>query len=363
MRVCFLGAYDPGYARNRILRAGLVAAGVELTEVRAPAWRAFRRFPALAAGHARAGGAGDVVFVPEFRHKDVPLARLLAGGRPVVFDPFVSRADTLVGDWRLHAPGSAQARWNRWIDRWSLRSADFVVCDTWAHARLFESLGARPGRLRRIPVGAEAAFFAIPPRVPAETVEILYAGGFLPLHGVPVVLEAVARLEADSAKLPPFRVRLIGDGIQHAAACELAGRLGLGRVEFAGRRPYAELPAAIAGADIVLGAFGATEKAGRVIPHKVWQGLAAGRVVVTGDAPAVRELFRPDLHVELVPRGDAEALAASLAGLLRDRGRRERLSRHGAARARETGTEEVLGAALRDVLAESLAAVAPRGVA
>ena len=103
------------------------------------------------------------MFVPEFRHKDVPLAAAIRGRRPLVFDPLVSRWDTLVEDWRLHRPGSAQARWNRLLDRWSFSAADLVLCDTWAHGELYVTLGARRDRLRRVLVGAEDAFFSVPP--------------------------------------------------------------------------------------------------------------------------------------------------------------------------------------------------------
>ena len=43
-----------------------------------------------------------------------------------VFDPLVSRHDTLVGDWGLHASDSLQARWNLGLDRWSL-GLDFKI--------------------------------------------------------------------------------------------------------------------------------------------------------------------------------------------------------------------------------------------
>ncbi|HEY6865895.1 MAG TPA: hypothetical protein VI792_01490, partial [Candidatus Eisenbacteria bacterium] len=124
--VCFFGAWDPGYPRNRILREGLRRAGVTVLEARVRERRALLRYPALAAAFARRGRAAEVVLVPEFRHKDVPLARALAGSRRLVFDPLVSRHDTLVEDWGLHAPRSLQARWNLGIDRWSLGLADLV---------------------------------------------------------------------------------------------------------------------------------------------------------------------------------------------------------------------------------------------
>jgi glycosyltransferase involved in cell wall biosynthesis len=346
-RVCFFGAWDPGYPRNRILRQGLVRAGLGVIEARVRETRAFRRYPALLAAFARVRAETDVLFVPEFRHKDVPLARWLGWKRPLVFDPLVSRYDTLVGDWGIHPEGSAQARWNRGIDRWSLGLADVVLCDTWAHGDLFERLGARRSRLRRVLVGAEDAFFEIGPAPDSGPLRILYIGGFLPLHGVRTVIEAVARLEREPSGLPDFRVTLVGKGIEYDACRDLAARSRLERLEFMGPCPYDHSPRMVESAHVVLGAFGITEKAARVIPHKVYQGLAAGRAVVTGDGPALREVFSPDTHLLAVPRGDAISLAGALSRLMREGDTRARLAERGRGRMREIGTVERIGADLR----------------
>lgn len=354
MKVCFFGAWDPAYPRNRILREGLRRAGAEVLEARVSERRAFRRYPALLAAFLRGGRAADVLLVPEFRHKDMPLARALAGRRLLVFDPLVSRHDTVVTDWGKHAEGSPQSRWNRGLDRWSLGLADLVLCDTWAHGALFESLGAPRGRLRRVLVGAEGAFFAAgaaaqPP--PAGPVRVVYLGGFLPLHGTRTIVEAVARLEAAAGGLPEFEVEMAGTGIDWEAARELAGRLVLRRISFTGSIPYAEAPRVLAAAHVVLGAFGAGGKAGRVIPHKVWQGLATGRAVVTGDGEGLREVCVPGEHVAAVPRGDAVALADTLARLIADEGGREALARRGRELALAVATPERIGAGLLEALA------------
>jgi len=351
-RVCFFGAYDPAYPRNRILREGLRRAGVGVLEARVPETRAFRRWPALAGAWRAVGRQADVVLVPEFRHKDVPLARALRGRRPLVFDPLVSRWDTLVGDWKLHGERSAQARWNRLLDRWSLAAADLVLCDTWAHGELFVALGAKRERVRRVLVGAEDAFFAVPPPPAVETLRIAYIGGFLPLHGTRVVLEAAALLEARGGALPPWSLRMVGEGIEYGRDRAFATERRLARVEFAGRRPYDEAPLELAEAHLVLGAFGAGEKAGRVIPHKLWQGLAAGRAVVTGDGPGVREVLEDGRHLVLVPRGDAGALAESLAALLGLEARRAALGEAARARALEIATPAAIGRSLADAIGE-----------
>ena len=350
-RVCFFGAYDPAYPRNRILRQGLTLEGYEVGEARVRETRAFRRWPALAARFSAAARGASVVLVPEFRHKDVPLARALCGRRMLVFDPLVSRVDTLVEDWRLHAPGSAQARWNAWIDRIALSLPDRVLCDTWAHGRLFETLGARRDRLRRVLVGAEDAFFAVPPRDIESEVRVLYLGGFLPLHGVGVLIDALARLE-QRRDLPPWRATLAGRGIEWERSRQSARERGLARVEFPGPVDYAEAPRWMAASDVVLGAFGAGEKAGRVIPHKVYQGLAAGRAVLTGAGEGLNEVFEPGVHLEAVTRGDAAALAGALGELIADRDRRELRARAGRERALEVASPRRIGAELAAILAE-----------
>ena len=356
MRVAFFGAYDPGYPRNRILRAGLAAVGVQVIEARVRERRAAFRWPLLAARFTAVARAADVVLVPEFRHKDVPLARALCGGRLLAFDPLVSRWDTLVHDWGLHAAGSAQARWNRGIDARALKAADVVLCDTWEHGALYESLGADRAQLRRVLVGAERVFFEVPEPPRAGPVRIVYVGGFLPLHGVQHVIAAAAELERMGGAVPEWEMELVGSGIEFEAVRARLVQLELERVRLTGPRPYAEAPDIYGRAHIVLGAFGETDKAGRVIPHKVYQGVAAGRAVVTGDSPAIREVFTPRIHLWTVACGDSTALAAALALLARDGAARERLARRGRERALEVATPERIGGELARILEEFNAA-------
>jgi hypothetical protein len=91
-------------------------------------------------------------------------------------------------------------------------------------------------------------------------------------------------------------------------------------------------------------------KAGRVVPHKVWQGLAASPRGDHGRRRGAARAVRAGRDLIAVPRGDATALATGLAELIRDASLRERLGGAGHARASELGTPARLGAALRDVL-------------
>jgi glycosyltransferase involved in cell wall biosynthesis len=142
--------------------------------------------------------------------------------------------------------------------------------------------------------------------------DILFYGSFLPLHGTQTIIEA-ARIY----KGPPVRWSLLGDG-PAKSACQAAA-LKIPNVVFEEKRPYRELPARIHQSDILLGVFGTTQKAGRVIPNKVFQALAAGRPVITRASSAYPVAVCASPALALVPTGNAEALATAVAAWAKDR--------------------------------------------
>ena len=71
----------------------------------------------------------------------------------------------------------------------------------------------------------------------------------------------------------------------------------------------------VAQADICLGIFGATDKARRVVPNKVYQTLALGKAVITAETPAVCEVFTSGEEMVTVPPGDPELLAGAIRAL------------------------------------------------
>jgi len=103
-------------------------------------------------------------------------------------------------------------------------------------------------------------------------------------------------------------------------------------VRFRDDVPLASLPGELAEAAVVLGIFGAGEKAATVVPNKVYQAAAVGRPLVTRESPALREVLAPGEQCLACPPTDPEALAAAVGRLLADTPLAERLGR--AARAR-----------------------------
>jgi glycosyltransferase involved in cell wall biosynthesis len=348
MRVLAFGTYEPAYPRNAQVFSALRRAGVEVVERNVPVWD----------GHEHKYGAGlttvarlaaaelrllrrppedfDVLLVGYPGHPDVPAARRVSTGRPIVLNPLVSLWDTLVGDRGRFPAGSLGARALRSLDRAAFRAADLVVADTDAQADLFRELAAR--RVEVCLVGAEERLFTPGWR---DGDRIVFVGKLIPLHGLGTILEAARRV-------PGVRLHVVGSGQEeHLLASRSAN------VEWTPWVPYDRLPDLLHGSRAALGIFGTSAKAARVIPNKAFQALATGTPLVTADTPAARELLVDDESALLVPAGDPEALAAALERIAHDDDLVRRLSERGRAVYEEHASEEVLGRRWRTLL-ESL---------
>jgi glycosyltransferase involved in cell wall biosynthesis len=337
--VCFFGGFEAGYPRSEVLRRGLEKHGVAVHECRtSPRRRGAVRAAMLAWRYIRMGKPFQVIYVPEFRHKDVPLAWGLAQltGKLLVFDPLVSRYDTKILDRGDAEEGSVQAWHNRNLDRISLGLPDLVLADTGAHAEYYaREFGVSERRIRVLPVGFDEDLFdpAKTPRAAAGDdagFRVLFFGNYLPLHGVDIIVEAARRLSSNRE----IQFDLIGRGQTYPAVEEFVRSNRLENVRLRDRVSMEALPFEISRSDVCLGVVGRTAKAGRVVANKVYQAMAMGRAVVTADSPAAREFFNDGEDICLVPAGDPAALAAKIERLFREPDLRRRIGDRAAAAVR-----------------------------
>jgi glycosyltransferase involved in cell wall biosynthesis len=325
-------------------------AGVEVAERHVDVWdrreHKFRAGPgaalrvALAELRLRGGSREgfDAMIVGYPGHFDMPQARKLAGKRPLVFNPLVSLADTLVADRGRFRRGSLAARVLRATDRRALRLADLVVADTVANAGFLAEAGEIPrGRVAVAYVGAEERLFR-PGWQPPAPFHVLFVGKLIPLHGVETILEA-ARL------VPEIPFRIVGSGQLDALLADPPAN-----VEHLAWIEYEQLPEEIQRAGCALGVFGTSDKAARVIPNKAFQALACAVPLVTGDTPAARELLADGESALLVPPGDAAALATALRRLAADDELRRKLASGGRTVYERWASEDVLGARWRGLI-------------
>lgn len=339
-KILRVGLFDADYPRNRSVASAFVQAGAELRDLHRPflrivenrlrpaqsvrallrtAAQASRAEVSLFLAAMRAFGWADLVLFGYPGQWDAtvwaPLARRF--GCRIIVDPLVSLTETFVEDRRLVAPGSWRARLLRWLDRRALRAADAILADTPQQAAYWSALSGVPlDRFWVVPVGADERIFqpAVRERVGPRTehpqvLRVLFYGTYSPLHGAETIVEAVRKLEDAGVSVT---LVMIGHGQCEAAVRARAARLGLRSVTFIRWVPETDLAHWIAWADVVLGIFGSTAKAARVVPNKVYQAMAMGACVVTRDSPAMRWLLSGERAAVLVPPGDAEALATAL---------------------------------------------------
>lgn len=335
MNIVYFGTYDLDKPRNRLMIEALKAAGHAVTEIHAPVWdgvadksqvkgltargrfalRWLSAYPGLIRrwkAHCAAHGAPDAVIVGYLGHLDVLVLRRFARETPLIWDAFLSIYDTVVRDRRMVGPGHPVARLLfRW-ERAACRAADRVVLDTPAHGRMFADLYDLPAaKLGAVPVGAElSAFPRQPPRPPVPPggrARVLFYGQFIPLHGITTIIAA-------ARQSPDLDWQIIGTGQEAAAIRADLEAAPLDTLAWTDWVDYDTLIDHIAAADVCLGVFGTSTKAGAVVPNKAYQILASGRPLVTRDGPAAQDFFGPDPvpGVALVPPGDPAALAEAV---------------------------------------------------
>jgi glycosyltransferase involved in cell wall biosynthesis len=224
-----------------------------------------------------------------------------------------------------------------------------VLVDTRPHAAYFSrSTGLPLARLAIVPMGAWPRRTL--PMPDGAGFEVLYFGGYIPLHGLDYVLGAAERL----ADLADLRITLVGDGQEFDRTRGIARTRALRNVRLV-RDWLPEdvlVDRHVSGAHVCLGIFGSSPKAGRVVPAKVLLALAAGRPVVTRMSAAAREALRDEEHALLCAPADAAALAAALRRLHDDAGLRTRLAAAGPPLVEERYSPAALGRTMRAILEE-----------
>lgn len=383
-RVCFFGTYERDYPRNRTLVEGLKRAGWQVLECHVPLWEKERDKSGWYLGpfslvlravelklaclqllikYVFTVGRYEVMLVGYIGHFDMPLAWLLTRfpRRPLVFSPLISLYDTLVDDRRSIAEGTLMSRFLRWLDRKTCAKADLVLLDTEAHIDYFvQAFNLPRKRFARVFVGAMEP--DAPEGVNGEGVNgedtygdtpavgtpfrVLFVGKFIPLHGLPFMMEAANRLK----DVPEIVFHFVGSGQLTDEIHETARRLNLENVRFTDWIPYEQLHRFLQGRGVCLGIFGTSDKAVRVIPGKVFVALSAGKAVITADSPAVRELLADGESAVLCRRGDPEALAGAIRRLHGDRELLRRIAESGSRVFRDHASTEQIGRSASAVL-------------
>jgi glycosyltransferase involved in cell wall biosynthesis len=161
-----------------------------------------------------------------------------------------------------------------------------------------------------------------------DDIIIVFAGAFRAWHGATHLVDAMADLERRGL---PFRAVLLGDGPEAPAVRARIAAHGLRRVAMLGAIAHAEMPAALAAADIGAAPFDIAAHAPLRdaffwSPLKVFEYMASGLPVVAPDMPRLRALIGPDEGGLLYDDAQPAALARAIERLA-DPATRARLAR------------------------------------
>jgi glycosyltransferase involved in cell wall biosynthesis len=225
---------------------------------------------------------------------------------------------------------AASARYASLVPRALGRGATVCAPSAAVAAEVAGTYRLPPERLVVTPLGVDPAWsLAAPPDqawlaargLPARF--LLFVGSREPRKNLATLLAAYRRLLAATPELPPL---VLAGPPGWGEAADLSG-LPAGAVRTPGYLPEAELARVVAGASLV-----AVPSWYEGFGLPALEALACGTPVVASDLPALREVLGPD--AELVPPGDADALADALARVLKDPGgERERAARRARAAA------------------------------
>lgn len=207
------------------------------------------------------------------------------------------------------------------IDRWLFRRADgLVAVSSPLRDELVEVYGVAPERIVVLPNAADPDRFS--PQVPAvERINgrtlagrrvIGFVGGFYPWHGLPLLVEAFARLVD---RFDDLLLLLIGDGPERTAVERLVAERGLtDRVILTGKVDHEWLPAHLA--TFHVGVMPDSNAYGS--PMKIFEYMAMARPVVVPDYAPLLDAVTDGVEGRVFRRGDVDSLTEALAGILAD---------------------------------------------
>ena len=359
MKVCYFGSYSHVDPRNLVLMEGLRQNGIEVIECHDDSpnlkkfWRLFRK-------HWKIRKQYDVIIVGFLGQMIAPFAAFLnlsfISFRPrklLIFDAFLSIYDSNVFGRQIVKPGTPKAFYYWLLDWVSMRFGDVVLFDTKQHIDYIAAeFGVPKKRLARIFGGGaiESIFHPLPYLSTNEKFRVLFYGTFIRSQGIEYILEAAKLLEADSE----IEIRLVGAGQVKDEMLALAEKLQIRNVKWVGFVPHTQVAQEIAQADVCLGLFGKPAKIQRVIPTKVFECAAMARPIITGEAPAIYELFS-DEDIKLVKMADPEDLARAILELKKDPVLRQKLGENAYKKFKEFASTKKLGEQLKNIILDQRA--------
>lgn len=284
MKICWFGIYDEEYSRNKILIDGLRECGVDVIQCNYRG-KGIKKYLDLIKRLRHLKNEYDYLFCAFPIHITVGIAFLFQR-KPIIADAFVSQYESNVLEKRSVSKFHPYAFLYRVNDICTVLLAKFVLVDT-VQNKVYFSKCLKKNSIYVVPVGVHTGEFFPIPSLPKQPFLVQFHGSYIPLQGIENIVLAANELRDDENIL----FRFIGNGQYYLAIRDMVESLALRNILFLPWLSTQELNVALNEADIILGIFGDTDKTERVVPNKVFQGLAVQKPVLTKDTKAIRTFF------------------------------------------------------------------------
>jgi colanic acid/amylovoran biosynthesis glycosyltransferase len=239
-------------------------------------------------------GRGGALALPLARKLGLPLAVTFHGGD--------AHKD------KHYRTGLTQGLYARRLAALKAEARLFICVSEGVREKLLQR-GFPPGKLVVHPIGTDIPAEVPPPRA---TGPLLFVGRFVPKKGLPVLIEALKMLQAQGQEPEAL---IVGDG---PLAPDLrAAAAGLDRLTFLGWQQPDEVAALMRRAALlVVPSVRAEDGDAEGLPSVAVEAMAQSLPVIGTDAAGLGGVVLPGRTGAILPAGDAEALARTIADLL-----------------------------------------------
>ncbi len=284
--------------------------------------------------------AGALLNLLAARRGDVLFLRTppLQLGLPAFFAKALRGARVLVNVQDIHPDlaiesgiltNPAGIRFAKALERWVYGLADKIVVISDGFARNLRAKGVPESKLAVLPNWVDTAFLRPLPKDNPVSRRLGLDRKFVVMYSGTVSISSSLALERalEAARIlatdEDILFVIVGEGLKKDALKAKAESLGLRNAAFLPFQRYADLPALLASADVLLVPLD-MDKSRLSVPSKLYTFMAAGRPILGLAAPEseVAEVLRATDSGPAVPPDDAAAVAAAVRGLKRSPERR-----------------------------------------
>jgi glycosyltransferase involved in cell wall biosynthesis len=217
----------------------------------------------------------------------------------------------MCNDRKVYKPKSIFGKITYWLEKKSLKGADYIIVDT---QKLIDTLSDEYNipkeKFVRVPLTInEENVFPQEVKRYSEEFSVLYVGSYIPLHGTEVILKASKILEEQNEDI---KILMIGQGPDLEKCQNLAKEYKLKNIEFKGFMPLSELNYYYNACDINLGLFNTGQRANAVVLNKTNDAFRVGHPHLTLATEAMQEAFEDNKDIFYVQDIEAQTLASRI---------------------------------------------------